>query len=98
MNVAPKPLVPTTLTMPSLSDADLAYMAQTALTWNRSLPPGHVRASVEAGWLTLSGEVWWHYQRQDATECVRHLHGLTGISNRIVLHPPTPAREAKAAT
>lgn len=68
-----------------LSDADLVYMAQSALTWNRALPPGAIKASVTAGWLTLSGQVKWHYQRQDAAECVRYLPGLAGLSNDITL-------------
>jgi len=73
----------------AFSDADLAYMAQAALTWNRSLPPGAVRARVEAGWLTLWGEVRWYYERQDAASCVRDLlPGLAGISNCITLHTP----------
>lgn len=69
------------------SDDELAYMAQVALTWNRDLPPGAVRASAVAGWLTLSGEVLWHCQRQDAAECVRHLPGVVGIKNDITLRP-----------
>ena len=69
----------------TFSDTELAYMAQAALTWNRALPVGAVRASASAGWLTLSGEVTWHYQRQDAAECVRYLPGLAGISNQISL-------------
>jgi len=60
-------------------------MAQSALTWNHSLPPGAVRASVAAGWLTLSGEVRWHYQRQDAANCVRDLPGIVGVSDCITL-------------
>lgn len=70
------------------SDADLAYMAQSALTWNQSLPPGAVRASVVAGWLTLTGEVRWHYQRQDAANCVRDLPGIEGVSDCITLKRP----------
>lgn len=74
----------------AVSDLDLAYMAQAALIWNLSLPPGAVRATVEAGWLTLSGEVRWHYQRQDAVNCVRDLPGIAGISNCITLQAPPP--------
>lgn len=76
--------------MPAPSDADLAYMAQAALMWNPSLPPGGIRARVEAGWLTLSGEVRWHCQRQDAVNCVRHLPGLAGVNNCITLQPSVP--------
>jgi osmotically-inducible protein OsmY len=70
-----------------IDDAELAYMAQSALTWSRTLPPGAVRVNATGGWLTLSGEVLWHYQRQDAAECVRYLPGLCGVSNRITLRP-----------
>lgn len=66
----------------TLSDADLVYMAQSALIWNRALPPGAIRASVTAGWLTLSGQVMWHYQRQDAAECVRYLPGPRRLQQR----------------
>lgn len=71
--------------VPALSDEELAYIAQVALTWNRDLPPGAVRASAAAGWLTLSGEVLWHCQRQDAAESVRHLPGVAGVLNHITL-------------
>lgn len=73
--------------MPALSDEEIAYMAQAALTWSRALPPGAVRCSATAGWLTLSGQVRWHFQRQDAVACVRYLPGLAGISNHITLRP-----------
>lgn len=72
-------------TLPALSDAELAYMAQSALAWNRELFPAGVRVSAAAGWLTLSGEVLWNYQRQDAVECVRHLPGVVGVRNDITL-------------
>ena len=73
--------------IPVLSDSELAYLAQSALAWNRELFPAGVSASAKAGWLTLSGQVLWNYQRQDAAECVRHLPGLAGVSNDITLCP-----------
>ena len=72
---------------PVLSDEELAYMAQCALACNGDLPPGAVRASAAGGWVTLSGEVPWHYQRQDAVECMRYLPGIAGVSNDITLRP-----------
>mgnify|MGYP001557317611 CR=1 FL=1 len=73
--------------LPAFSDAELAYLAQGSLAWNWELLPGGIRASAKAGWLTLSGEVLWNYQRQDAAECVRCLPGLAGVSNDITLRP-----------
>lgn len=74
--------------LPAISDSDLAYMAQVALTWNRSLPPGAVRARVVAGHLILSGEVRWRDQRHDAASCVGDLPGIGSISNFITLRAP----------
>jgi osmotically-inducible protein OsmY len=38
---------------------------------------------VEHGWVTLTGDVDWQFQRQAATDGVRHLMGVTGVSNQI---------------
>lgn len=67
------------------SDPELTGLAQRLLNWNRSLPHGAVTAYVYRGYLILSGEVLWHYQRQDASHCVRSLPGILGIENRITL-------------
>lgn len=76
---------------PDLFDTALAYMAEAALARHHSLPPGAVRASAMAGWLTLTGVVSWHQQRQDAAACVSDLPGLAGISINITLHPSATA-------
>lgn len=72
-----------------LSDTEIACMAQAALGWNSNLPRGAIRADASAGWVTLSGEVSWHFQRQDAENCVRDLPGVEGVSNDISLRPST---------
>lgn len=81
MYVAPAdPLKPT-----DRNDIELTALAQRLLNWNRSLPHGAVAASVRQGCLTLTGEVLWHYQRQDASHCVQGLPGIHGIENCITL-------------
>ena len=69
------------------TDADLALSAQTALRWSMSVPQDAVKVMVENGWLLLSGNVEWQYQRQAAAEAVRHLPGVTGVSNQIAIKP-----------
>ena len=76
---------PSQAASPTPTDLELTNDAQSAISWNLLLPLGAIRASAEAGWLTLSGEVKWHHQRQDAEECVRHLAGVAGIRNNITL-------------
>ncbi len=41
----------------------------------------------EKGWVTLTGEVGWHYQKDAAEQDVRRLHGVMGVSNQISLKP-----------
>ena len=65
------------------SDADIAHAAENVLDWNATLPAGAVKLMVEGGWVTLTGEVDWHYQRQAAVASVRHLFGVTGVTDRI---------------
>lgn len=49
------------------NDADIALAARRALDWSVLVPDGHVQITVENGWLTLSGEVTWAYERE--VEC-----------------------------
>lgn len=71
-------------------DADLARSAQNVIEWMTYLPAGSVCVGVEAGWLTLEGEVDSAYQKQGAEACVASLIGVTGISNRIALRAAAP--------
>ena len=51
---------------------------------------------VEGGWITLSGDVWWEYQRAAAVAAVRPLRGVVGVSNHIVVKPSSSARPVRA--
>lgn len=69
------------------NDADIAIAAQNALTWNVSVPDGLLRVKVEKGWVTLSGNVEWEYQRSSAEQAVRNLLGVVGVANLIRVIP-----------
>jgi osmotically-inducible protein OsmY len=69
------------------SDTDIAKMAVDALDANVLVPADHVQVKVEGGWLTLTGEVAWDYQRRAAERAVRDLPGITGITNLITIKP-----------
>jgi len=67
------------------ADAELAQAARHALDWNISVPKDAVKISVNGGWIKLSGEVDWAYQRAAAVGSVRDLLGITGIDDGIRL-------------
>lgn len=79
-----------TVTLPSgcqRNDADITRSAESVLRWMTVLPTGCVQVAVEAGCITLSGVVDRAYQKQAATGGVRHLMGVTGVSDCIAVRP-----------
>ena len=78
------------------TDADIAQSAKNILCWTSSLPDDAVKVMVEGGWLTLSGDVEWQFQRQDAANSVRCLLGVTGVSNQITIKPTLSATGVKS--
>ena len=74
-------------------DSDIARAIAHVLEWNTNIPEGKVQARVQAGWVMLEGEVEWDYQRHEVERMVRHVRGVVGITNNIVVMPPvSPAR------
>lgn len=69
------------------SDADIATAAANRLAWENGAPRDSVKVKVEKGWVTLTGEVEWHFQMEAAEREVRHLMGVVGISNLITIKP-----------
>jgi len=67
------------------TDDDIAAAAIGRLKWNVSVPADAVKVKVEKGWVTLTGEVEWHYQAESASDDIRFLMGVTGVSNLITV-------------
>jgi osmotically-inducible protein OsmY len=70
-----------------LSDDAIAERAVNILAWSWSVPSDAIRVKVQDGWVTLTGEVEWHFQRSAAEREVRRLSGVTGVVNGIELRP-----------
>jgi osmotically-inducible protein OsmY len=66
-------------------DEEIALAAVNRLAWDSEIPADSVKVRVEQGWVTLIGEVDWHYQQQAAANDVRGLWGVLGVSNQIIL-------------
>ena len=60
------------------NDADIARSAKDVLQWTTYLPKDRVKVMVEKGWITLSGDVDWEYQRRAAVERGSPSHGCHG--------------------
>lgn len=77
------------------SDADIAKAAVSALEWNVSIPTGAVQVKVDDGFVTLTGEVDWAYQRDSAVESVRPLLGVRGVNNAVMLRAHAAVKDIK---
>lgn len=78
------------------SDTDIARTAENVLQWATVLPVDAIKVQVEKGWITLSGDVEWDYQRQAASMAVRHLMGVTGVSDQIAIRPTVSLNAVRA--
>ena len=68
-------------------DEEIASAVVNRLNWDSTVPSGAVKARVEKGWVTLTGDVDWHFQQEAAENDVRGLWGVIGLSNEITIRP-----------
>jgi osmotically-inducible protein OsmY len=48
------------------NDADIARSAESVLKWTTTLARDDIQVRVEKGWITLTGQVEWEFQRNAA--------------------------------
>jgi osmotically-inducible protein OsmY len=77
------------------TDTDIAGAAANALRWNVSLSGTDIKPVVKDGWVSLSGQVSWGYQRIAAEVSVRNLMGVRGVSNEITVKSTVKASDVK---
>lgn len=76
-------------------DEDIAKQALNVLSWDLSVPKDKVKVKVDKGWITLSGDVNWYYQKHAAEMDVRKLLGVMGVSNQVTINPSADAFDVK---
>lgn len=67
----------------SKTNAEIAAEVLTALKARWDVPSDKVKVKVEAGWITLTGEVGWNFQREAAKDAIKSLMGVIGVTNNI---------------
>jgi osmotically-inducible protein OsmY len=66
-------------------DEDIAKAIINQFRWHAQVPDELVKTSVEKGWVELTGEVEWEYQRRAAEKVVRGLTGVRGLTNKVTI-------------
>ena len=69
------------------TDGDIARSVENVLQWTTYLTKDAIKVKVEKGWLTVTGDVDWHYQKDAIDHDVRRLFGVAGVSNQIAIKP-----------
>jgi osmotically-inducible protein OsmY len=75
-------------------DTDIANAVANALSWH-VWTPDNIKAKVEGGWVTLTGQVDFEYQRLSARDSVRFLTGVTGVTNNITVKPTVNVKDVQ---
>jgi osmotically-inducible protein OsmY len=77
------------------SDDQIARRALDVIAWDSTIPKDKIQIKVQNGFVTLTGEVDWFYQRDDAEAAVRKLTGVKGLSNEIKVKPQVRGTDIK---
>ena len=77
------------------SDDEIAKRAIDSLGWNTSVPDEKVQITVDNGWIKLTGELDWQFQRVATENALRNLWGVVGVSNLITVKPRIQATDIK---
>ena len=76
-------------------DPEIARDAIAALKNELPYSASQIKAVVSNGWITLEGDVEWHFQKQRAEEAVRRVKGVKGVINAISLKPKATPTDIK---
>ncbi|TLP81741.1 BON domain-containing protein [Maribacter sp. ACAM166] len=77
------------------TDKEIAKAVVDAFEWNTAVPKDDVTIKVEDGWVYLSGDVKWEYQRKAAKRAVENLLGVRSVINKISIKQDVKPYEVK---
>jgi osmotically-inducible protein OsmY len=65
------------------ADPEIAKRIADMFDWSVSIPKDKINVKVEHGWVTLSGSVGYHYNREAARDLASRINGVKGVTNLI---------------
>ncbi|SDH30851.1 BON domain-containing protein [Winogradskyella thalassocola] len=69
------------------TDIEIAKAIVQAFEWNTAIPENKIKVEVSDGWITLSGEVEFIYEKEAAKRVTEQIIGVKGINNAIEIEP-----------
>jgi osmotically-inducible protein OsmY len=77
------------------SDTDIAEAAANALRWHVATGRTSIKPVVVDGWVTVSGQVQWGFQKTAAENLMRNLIGVKGVIDNIQVVSPLKVADLK---
>ncbi|OYU80694.1 MAG: ornithine aminotransferase [Flavobacterium sp. BFFFF1] len=65
------------------TDVEIKAAIENVFKWHWDIPTERVHVAVEDGWVFMTGELEWNYQKEAAKNAVTNLIGIKGITNNI---------------
>jgi len=67
------------------TDGEIAKEILNAFMWNWEIPNNKINIKVEAGWVTIDGQLEWNSEREAAKKAISKLLGVVGVTNNITI-------------
>lgn len=77
-------------------DTEIAHASAQVIQWMALDPRGAVKVLVEDGWIELTGQLDWDFQRKAIEDSLRHVPGVKGINNFVSLKTPVSLSGVKS--
>ena len=77
------------------TDPEIARDILEVMKLDLRVPDDRIKAGIQNGFVTLEGNVEWHYQRVAAESCARKVNGVRGVINTIEVKPKVSTTEVK---
>lgn len=77
------------------ADHEIAKRILDVFSYNVLIPNELIKVKVEHGWVSLSGEVEWKYQSDEAARAAGKVSGVVGVSNTITIKSRTDIHDIR---
>lgn len=80
---------------PKTSDDEIAARIVQLFNWDISVPDDRIQVKVEKGYVTLTGEVDWNFQKTAAKAAAGRISGVTGVYNAVTVRARVSAGDVR---
>lgn len=80
---------------PKTSDDEIAQRIVKLFSWDVTIPDDKIQVKVENGYVTLTGEVEWNYQKEAAYKAVARIGGVLGVASYLTVRSRPSALDVR---